>query len=207
MPKGRPVVILFLKAPLVGGVKTRLAADIGALAAWRFYCETAQRVVGRLAPSPRMGSRACRSAPPLGPASAARAAAPCRPARHRAGRRRHRRAHGALPRPSGAAPASARRGGHSRHHDRDYRAVIRPPPPVRFPVRPGAGRRLLAGRSARTGSAVRGCSTGCPGPATGPSRRPWPTSPATNAPHSPRRWRMSTTARPSGTWQQRQFAG
>ena len=52
MPKGRPVVILFLKAPLVGGVKTRLAADIGALAAWRFYCETAQRVVGRLARRP-----------------------------------------------------------------------------------------------------------------------------------------------------------
>ena len=52
MPKRRPVVILFLKAPLVGGVKTRLAADIGALAAWRFYCETAQRIVGRLARRP-----------------------------------------------------------------------------------------------------------------------------------------------------------
>ena len=46
---GRPVAILFLKAPLVGAVKTRLAADIGAPAAWRFYCETAQRIGARLA--------------------------------------------------------------------------------------------------------------------------------------------------------------
>ena len=29
---GRPVAILFLKAPLVGAVKTRLAADIGTAA-------------------------------------------------------------------------------------------------------------------------------------------------------------------------------
>lgn len=51
-PRGRPVAILFLKAPLVGAVKTRLAADIGAPAAWRFYCDTAQRIGARLARRP-----------------------------------------------------------------------------------------------------------------------------------------------------------
>ena len=48
----RPVVILFLKAPLIGAVKTRLAADIGTAAAWRFYCETAQCIALRLAHAP-----------------------------------------------------------------------------------------------------------------------------------------------------------
>ncbi len=51
-PRSRPVAILFLKAPLIGAVKTRLAADIGALAAWRFHCETAQRTGARLAGRP-----------------------------------------------------------------------------------------------------------------------------------------------------------
>ena len=51
--RGRPVAILFLKAPLIGAVKTRLAADIGAPAAWRFYCETAQRIGARLAGRPQ----------------------------------------------------------------------------------------------------------------------------------------------------------
>ncbi len=51
-PRGRPVAILFLKAPLVGAVKTRLAAEIGAPAAWRFYRETAQRIGARLARRP-----------------------------------------------------------------------------------------------------------------------------------------------------------
>ena len=51
-PRGRPVAILFLKAPLVGAVKTRLAADIGPLPAWRFYGETAQRIGARLARRP-----------------------------------------------------------------------------------------------------------------------------------------------------------
>ena len=52
MPKRRPVAILFLKAPLVGAVKTRLAADIGPVPAWCFYCETAQRIGARLARHP-----------------------------------------------------------------------------------------------------------------------------------------------------------
>ena len=53
MTARRPVAILFLKAPLVGAVKTRLAADIGPLPAWRFYCGTAQRIGARLARDPR----------------------------------------------------------------------------------------------------------------------------------------------------------
>ncbi|MXY42410.1 MAG: DUF2064 domain-containing protein [Rhodospirillaceae bacterium] len=51
-PRGRPVAILFLKAPLIGAAKTRLAADIGVPAAWRFYRETAQRIGGQLARRP-----------------------------------------------------------------------------------------------------------------------------------------------------------
>ena len=51
-PRGRPVAILFLKAPLIGAVKTRLAAEIGAPAAWRFYRETAQRIGARLVRCP-----------------------------------------------------------------------------------------------------------------------------------------------------------
>lgn len=43
---------MFLKAPLIGAVKTRLAAEIGAPAAWRFYRETAQRIGARLARCP-----------------------------------------------------------------------------------------------------------------------------------------------------------
>ena len=52
MTARRPVAILFLKAPLVGAVKTRLAADIGTMPAWRFYGETAQRIGARLARHP-----------------------------------------------------------------------------------------------------------------------------------------------------------
>lgn len=45
----RPRLIVFLRAPRYGGVKTRLARDVGALAAWRFYRATASRTVRRLA--------------------------------------------------------------------------------------------------------------------------------------------------------------
>ena len=41
-------VVIFVKAPRLGAVKTRLAADIGALDAWRFYRRTATRIVRRL---------------------------------------------------------------------------------------------------------------------------------------------------------------
>ena len=41
-------LVIFVKAPRVGAVKTRLAADIGALAAWRFYRNTTARIVRRL---------------------------------------------------------------------------------------------------------------------------------------------------------------
>jgi hypothetical protein len=46
-------LVIFVKAPRIGAVKTRLAADIGALAAWRFYRETTARVVRRLGGDPR----------------------------------------------------------------------------------------------------------------------------------------------------------
>jgi len=45
----RPRLILFLKAPRFGAVKTRLARDVGALAAWRFYRATSRAAVRRLA--------------------------------------------------------------------------------------------------------------------------------------------------------------
>jgi rSAM/selenodomain-associated transferase 1 len=47
MRRGR--LIVFLKAPRFGAVKTRLARDIGALAAWRFYRRTCAATVRRLA--------------------------------------------------------------------------------------------------------------------------------------------------------------
>jgi hypothetical protein len=47
--RGRPVVIVFAKAPRLGAVKTRLAGDIGAPAAQRFQREVARSLVRRLA--------------------------------------------------------------------------------------------------------------------------------------------------------------
>ncbi|MCY4190326.1 MAG: DUF2064 domain-containing protein [Rhodospirillaceae bacterium] len=52
MATRRPVVILFLKAPVIGAAKRRLVADIGAVAAWRFYRQTVQRVGGDLCRCP-----------------------------------------------------------------------------------------------------------------------------------------------------------
>jgi rSAM/selenodomain-associated transferase 1 len=48
----RPVVIVFLRAPEIGAVKRRLAAGIGMEAARRFYVETTQRLLRRLAADP-----------------------------------------------------------------------------------------------------------------------------------------------------------
>lgn len=45
----RRVLAIFVKAPRRGAVKTRLARDIGAAAAWRFYRECARGAVRRLA--------------------------------------------------------------------------------------------------------------------------------------------------------------
>ena len=42
-------LVVFAKAPRLGRVKTRLAADIGAVAAWGFYRQTLSRVIGKLA--------------------------------------------------------------------------------------------------------------------------------------------------------------
>lgn len=41
-------VVLFARAPRLGAVKRRLARDVGALAAWRFYRETLAAVQARL---------------------------------------------------------------------------------------------------------------------------------------------------------------
>ncbi len=45
----RPLVVVFVKAPRLGAVKTRLARDIGQTAARRFYRETTAAVLARLA--------------------------------------------------------------------------------------------------------------------------------------------------------------
>ena len=50
-------LIVFLRAPRLGAVKTRLAADIGALAAWRFYRGCTARIIGRVARDPRWCTR------------------------------------------------------------------------------------------------------------------------------------------------------
>ncbi|MDP6709288.1 MAG: TIGR04282 family arsenosugar biosynthesis glycosyltransferase [Alphaproteobacteria bacterium] len=49
----RPVVIVFAKAPRLGAVKSRLARDIGPVAAWRFQRDTGRALVQRLAGEPR----------------------------------------------------------------------------------------------------------------------------------------------------------
>jgi len=46
-------LIAFVKAPRLGTVKTRLAADLGALAALRFYRATSGRLLRRLGRDPR----------------------------------------------------------------------------------------------------------------------------------------------------------
>lgn len=49
----RRTVIVFLKAPRIGRVKSRLARDLGRVAAWRFYASQSRGVVRRLAADPR----------------------------------------------------------------------------------------------------------------------------------------------------------
>jgi len=49
----RPVVIVFVRAPVLGAVKRRLAAGIGMAAARRFYLETTRTVLRRLCRDPR----------------------------------------------------------------------------------------------------------------------------------------------------------
>ncbi len=45
----RPLLIVFLKAPHLGAVKSRLARGIGAVAAWRFYRNTVYTLLKRVA--------------------------------------------------------------------------------------------------------------------------------------------------------------
>lgn len=45
----RPRLVIFAKAPRLGTVKTRLARDIGPVAALQFYVNTMRRITGRLA--------------------------------------------------------------------------------------------------------------------------------------------------------------
>jgi uncharacterized protein len=49
----KPLVIVFLKAPRLGAVKTRLARGIGPLAAWRFYRKTVANLLRRVGGDPR----------------------------------------------------------------------------------------------------------------------------------------------------------
>lgn len=46
-------LVIFAKAPRLGRVKSRLAADIGAVEAWRFYRDSFAQVVRRLQRDPR----------------------------------------------------------------------------------------------------------------------------------------------------------
>ena len=51
--KRRPTLIVFVKAPRLGTVKTRLARAIGQSAAWRFYRETTATLLARVGWNPR----------------------------------------------------------------------------------------------------------------------------------------------------------
>lgn len=46
-------LVIFARSPRLGAVKRRLARDIGAVAAWRFYSAVLRRMVMRLARDPR----------------------------------------------------------------------------------------------------------------------------------------------------------
>ena len=48
-----PQLVIMAKTPQIGRVKTRLARDIGAVAAVRFFRGTAAGLIGRVAPDPR----------------------------------------------------------------------------------------------------------------------------------------------------------
>ena len=50
---GNRHLVIFIKAPRLGRVKRRLAADIGTVAAWTFYRRTVGAVVRRLSRDPR----------------------------------------------------------------------------------------------------------------------------------------------------------
>ena len=50
-------LVVFVKAPRLGAVKTRLAADIGALEAWRFYRRSTAGILRRLGGDPRWTCR------------------------------------------------------------------------------------------------------------------------------------------------------
>ncbi|KAA5805234.1 glycosyltransferase [Alkalicaulis satelles] len=45
----RPVLVIFAKAPVIGGAKTRLARGIGKVSAWRLYRAMTARLMRRLA--------------------------------------------------------------------------------------------------------------------------------------------------------------
>ena len=49
----RRQLVVFVKAPRIGTVKTRLAAGIGAVAAWRFYRTVTDRLLRAVADAPR----------------------------------------------------------------------------------------------------------------------------------------------------------
>lgn len=49
-------LVVFARAPRLGAVKRRLAADIGDVAAWQFYWRTLAHVLRRVAPDPRWRS-------------------------------------------------------------------------------------------------------------------------------------------------------
>jgi rSAM/selenodomain-associated transferase 1 len=53
----RPTVIVFLRAPLLGTVKQRLAAGIGRIEARRFYVDTTRTLLKRLGKNPRWDVR------------------------------------------------------------------------------------------------------------------------------------------------------
>lgn len=51
--KARARLIVFAKAPVIGGAKTRLARGVGKVGAWRIYRAMTARVVRRLGDDPR----------------------------------------------------------------------------------------------------------------------------------------------------------
>lgn len=57
-------VIVFMRAPVLGRVKSRLAREIGTVAAWQFYRRTSRRLLRRLEAEPSWVVRVAWAEPP-----------------------------------------------------------------------------------------------------------------------------------------------
>ena len=174
-------LVVMAKVPVAGGVKTRLAREIGVAGATRFARHAAAALLQRVGVRPALADHRL----PLRPTAAWRAASgraawrACRKAAAISAARMQR-IFDCTPRGAGADRRHRRAG----HQAGAHRRGVPPARPPRCRVRPGGGRRLLAGRPAAAparAAALRRASAGrarTRSPTRWPISRaaPWPSS-------------------------------